>query len=276
MRAYSEAIRRTVEALQPSAVIASGDLVELAEHTAAWQQVAAFLRCLGVPVATVPGNHDIERLDLFTRLRDPLAAYRRHIHPEVDRVVTVPGATLICLSTPKRWTFDLGYVSPEQLQWVRDACEAAPPGNLRVVVMHHGLRQLGRGLVRNRVRGERRAEWTFAEAGVDLVMSGHNHFPHLLRLGHGRGFLWAQAGTAGTRRFHNLRFLKPSLNWIEATEHEIRVDWLFLSKQEDRFWPGAWHRFHRSSLRAVGQGAADLRAADLRVANQPAANQRTG
>src|SRR5690606_25357046 len=76
----AEAVHQAAEQIEPDAVIASGDLVEWAEQTAAWQAVGSFLRRFRPPVLAVPGNHDIERADLIGRFTRPFRGYRRHIH----------------------------------------------------------------------------------------------------------------------------------------------------------------------------------------------------
>lgn len=251
VRRFADAVCRTVDAAAPDAVVISGDIVEFAEQRAAWREAAAFMQRLSCPVAIVPGNHDIERVNVLRRLHSPLSAYRRYIRQQLDHVVQVPGAVLVCLATPRRWTFDLGHVSKRQLAWASQQLEKRSPEELRVVVMHHGLRQLGRSWLRDCVRGNRRVITQLTRHGVDLVLTGHNHYPHVERLGEGRGLVWAQAGTATTRRYQRWDALKPSITSIVADAEHLRVTWCYPDPTGRLFSPGAWHRFERSSLLPV-------------------------
>lgn len=244
-RVTGEALMRMATAIDPDVVVVSGDIVEWGENSRAWTRASEILERFDAPLAIAPGNHDQARAHLVQRWRTPLRNYLAHFGPRPDTVVHVAGATLVCLATPRRWSLDLGRVSPGQLQWARDAFAAAPAGDLRCVVMHHGLRQLSRLLVRDCVYGARFAIWSFADMGVDLVMTGHNHFPHAEILGGDPGFVWSQAGTATARRYRNIRFRKNSVSLVTFADGAIRIEWFFYDRAADSFRTGEVRTFDR-------------------------------
>ncbi|GIW72763.1 MAG: DNA repair exonuclease [Planctomycetota bacterium] len=199
----AEAVHALAARLRPSAVACSGDLVQRGDFAAQFRQARAFLERFEAPVLVVPGNHDLPLYNPLARLFRPFANFRRYIHPELEPVLVADGAVLVGISTPRPWLIDLGYVGRRQLERVAEAFAAAPPEALRVVVMHHPLVPTRRdGLFRHHVRGSRRAVRALAAAGAELVLSGHNHFPHCERV-HDAGavpLLVVHSGTACSSR----------------------------------------------------------------------------
>lgn len=198
----SRAVLDAIERITPDAVICSGDLVEWAELSRAWKKLRAFLDGITVPTLVVPGNHDLQRFNLLSRLLRPWQSYHRFVHPQLDRTLHVPGAVIVGLGTPRRWSIDLGHISRAQLTFAHGEFAAAPTDAVRVVVLHHGLRSAG-DLIRKHVWGSARAARRLLAAGTHLVLSGHRHFPYTETVvGPGNtALVWAQAGTAASHRF---------------------------------------------------------------------------
>lgn len=244
-RVTGEALVRAAATIDPDVVVLSGDAVEWGENRRSWARACELIERFDAPLAIVPGNHDQARAHLLQRWRTPLRNYLDNFGPKEDTVLAIAGATLVCLATPRRWSLDLGCISPEQLQWARDAFEAAPTGDLRCVVMHHGLRQLSQLPMRDRVYGDRLAVWSFADMGVDLVMTGHNHFPHVETLGGNPGFVWSQAGTATARRYRNIRFRKNSVSLVTFADGNLRIEWLYYDRGAGEFSVREVHSFQR-------------------------------
>lgn len=221
----ANAVLAAATELKPHAIAVSGDIVDFGASESAWRRARHFLDSFGLPIAIAPGNHDIARFHLLQRLLAPLRGFRRHIRSALDAALTVPGATLVALATPKRWTFELGYLHARQLEFARSEFAQADPGAARIVVMHHGLRQLGHSLRRNTVRGLGRAIRDFQDMRVDMVLTGHNHFPHSDWVGTERPLLWCQAGTATTRRFRHGKLQTQSISLYTITPSALQVCW---------------------------------------------------
>jgi 3',5'-cyclic AMP phosphodiesterase CpdA len=244
-----DAVLEAAERIRPDAVLVSGDLVEWAERSSNWREVAAFLEKFRAPVLAVPGNHDIDRFNLFGRLWGPFRAYRRHVHPELDRALPLAGAHVVGLASPSRWTMDLGYVSHAQAEWASDSLTGAAADSVRVLVGHHGPRpaRAGRWL-RSHLRG-RRLERLLFRAGVDLVLSGHNHFPYAEQITcqeSGSGVLWLQAGTATCWRISR-RTHSNSFTVIRALVDRIEVSWWYHADQVSAFQPAETRVFPRGA-----------------------------
>ena len=201
----AEEVLAAAEGIAPDAVVVSGDLVEWAERGSSWRAVAGFLRRFRPPVLAVPGNHDIDRANLVGRMWSPFRAFRRHVHDEIDRALALDGVQVVGLASPSRWTMDLGYVSRAQSEWAEDALAGGSEQALRVLVVHHGPRPLAPGRFRNHLRG-RRLRHMIESGQVDLVLTGHRHFPHAAMIPRGGELggelLWSQAGSATCSRLH--------------------------------------------------------------------------
>ncbi|MEZ4270360.1 MAG: metallophosphoesterase [Myxococcota bacterium] len=198
------------------------------------------------PVCAAPGNHDIARLNLWMRLLDPDRRYRQHILASTHRLVRAAGAVVISLATPRLWSAQLGYLSVKQLNAAHRQLAACQHGELRCVVLHHGLRQLSRLPKRDHLRGRRRATRALLQMGADIVMTGHNHFPHVERLGGPGGFIWSQAGTATSHRFRRFRCQQNSVSVVRADRDHIEIAWYYFKPESGRFIGGETHLFERS------------------------------
>ncbi|HTE49521.1 MAG TPA: metallophosphoesterase [Kofleriaceae bacterium] len=252
-RRMGDAVLEAAERIQPDAVVVSGDLVEWAEHGGGWRDVAAFLGKFRAPVLAVPGNHDIDRANLLGRFVDPFRAYRKHVHPELDRALPLAGAHVIGLASPSRWTMDLGYVSRAQAEWASESLDAAPSDALRVLVVHHGPRPARAGRwPRTHLRG-RRLERMLFRSGVDLVLSGHRHFPHAEQIAcreTGNQALWLQAGTTTCWRV-NRRTHSNSFTVVRALADRMEVGWWYYADEARGFQAGEQEVFARGQRAAL-------------------------
>jgi 3',5'-cyclic AMP phosphodiesterase CpdA len=253
-RALVEAILRAEAEVAPDAVVCSGDLVEWSETNGPWREARAFLRRIAAPLVVIPGNHDIERFNPVGRLLWPLDRYRRFVG-DVDTVRTVPGAVIVGLGTPRRWTVHLGHISRAQIALARAAFAAAAPGALKVLTLHHGLEPERPGLLREHVRGASRLKRALGEMGAHLVLSGHGHFPRVERIGNGdQGFVWAQAGTTGSHRFKRHRVQRNSLSVLRASVDHVAVEWWHYVDRALGFEPAERVELRISAWAAVRSG----------------------
>ena len=165
-------------------VVISGDFTQDGEADE-FEIARAFIDTLNAPVFAVPGNHDVPQKNLFTRLINPYALYRRYINPSLEPFVEIGGVALLGLRTSRRITPDMnwsnGFLDKRQLRAIGTRFEAASPDALRVVVAHHPLLypESGDKIVQRRVRRADRALQTFATHNVRLVLSGHFHLSYV-------------------------------------------------------------------------------------------------
>jgi 3',5'-cyclic AMP phosphodiesterase CpdA len=205
------------------AVVVSGDLTQFGELPE-FESACAWLARLPTPLLVTPGNHDSPYLAFIERFFAPFARYERAVGPVDHQKVIIPGLALHGLNTARgvqpRANWSKGQISRLQTRTALDSLTAAPADALKVVVLHHPLTEMLGGPMTARVWGGPKAAEQFAEAGVDLVLSGHIHAPFTWPYPYGDGRTYAAgAGTLSVRE----RGVPPGFNLVEADEHEIRV-----------------------------------------------------
>jgi 3',5'-cyclic AMP phosphodiesterase CpdA len=157
----------------PDLVVASGDLTHRGRRTQ-HERAHALLSSLGPPVLAVPGNHDIP-YTFPGRLTRPWTEFER-LWGTVEPVFAAPGLHVVGLCSVRPFRHQGGALGGAQLERAAARLAEAAEDALRVVVLHHQLvgapwraaskRPLSR---RDRVLG------ALAEAGADLILSGHIH-----------------------------------------------------------------------------------------------------
>jgi 3',5'-cyclic AMP phosphodiesterase CpdA len=219
---------------RPDLVIISGDLT-VAGAKAEFAAAAAWISALerhGLQVLSLPGNHDTPEFDLPRRMLDPWGRWRRHIGPSDNLGHSAPGLTLTAFNSARgvqpRMNWSKGAVDRRQARAAVARLTVAPAGDLRVAVCHHPLVELPDGPMTGRVWGGPAAARRLAEAGADMVLTGHIHSPFAMPLPYGDGqTLAVGAGTLSVRE----RGAPPGFNRIEADALEIRITALAWSEQ---------------------------------------------
>ena len=195
-----ESLLVDVAAQRPDLVVVSGDWTQRARRSQ-FRQARAFLDRLPAPVLSVLGNHDVPLFDLVRRLVAPTGRYRRHLTPDLDPTVRLPGLVALGLASMPPWRWKAGHVSARQAEIVRDALGGGAPGAWRILVTHHPVlpAELS-GLL-----GRRSLVDSCARAGVAVFLSGHTHLASatvvtLGPAGDRRQALSVVAGTATSTR----------------------------------------------------------------------------
>lgn len=220
-------------------VVVSGDLTRFGEK-AEFVSAAAWLKDLPEPRLVTPGNHDAPYLAWYDRLFTPFARYERAIGRARFQTHLAPGLAVYGLNTARgvqpRANWSKGQISQNQVAEALTWFAQAPADALRIVVCHHPLTEMIGGPMTGKVwRGEAAAQ-AFAEAGVDLVLSGHIHAPFTWPYGYGDGHTYAAgAGTLSVRE----RGVPPGFNLIETDAAEMHVQalaWTGSKFEPSRTW----------------------------------------
>jgi len=202
-------------------VVVSGDLTRFGE-VAEFQSAAAWLATLPEPRLVTPGNHDAPYLAWAERLFAPFRRYEHHIGPAPTQAWRGEGVAVRGINTARgaqpRLNWSKGQISRRQARAVAKAFE--PADGLRIVVVHHPLIEMLGGPMTARVWGGPSAAKRFAEARVDLVLSGHIHAPFTWAYPCGDGKTYAVgAGTLSVRE----RGVPPSFNVVEVEDGCFRI-----------------------------------------------------
>jgi len=168
----AESLSEDIAYLNPDLVVISGDLTQRARPDQ-FVQARAFIDRLSGPVLAVVGNHDLPLIDLPRRFASGARRFQRSISEDLDPVVAGEEFVAVGLDTMPAWRWKAGHVSPRQAAIVRDVLGSAPHGAWRLLVTHHPVLPAHlSGLVGRDLLVE-----ACAEAGVDVLLSGHTHAP---------------------------------------------------------------------------------------------------
>jgi 3',5'-cyclic AMP phosphodiesterase CpdA len=216
-----EAVEQRVHEEQPDLVVISGDFTQRA-RTEQFREACQFLERLreaGHDVLGVPGNHDVPLYDVLRRFFSPLTRYKRFIDDELCPLHELRGATVLGINTARSLTFKDGRISHEQMEFIRGAFAKTAAKTMRTLVTHHPLFALpvGDGPELGKAIGRQEpALDAIADAGVDLLLAGHNHRASA----HHASDLVTRAGSAlvvqaGTATSTRLRDEDQSFNQID-------------------------------------------------------------
>ena len=221
-----EAVEARIGEEKPDLMVISGDFTQRA-RTEEFKEACRFLTRLkdaGHEVLGVPGNHDVPLYDVLRRFLSPLTRYKRYIDDELCPYHELDGAVVLGINTARSLTFSDGRISHEQMDFIRQTfarARAVP----RILVTHHPLFALPvGGEVANAVGRSEMALDAIAEAGVDILLAGHNHrsSTHSARdLATRAGpALVIQAGTATSTR---LRDEEQNFNRIDIADDRVTL-----------------------------------------------------
>ena len=252
-----EAMETLIHEYRYDAVAISGDLTQRA-RSGEFQRARAFIKHAEETskAICIPGNHDVAWWKAPFSLGDEkrmLANYTRYISKDLEPVVRVPGATFAGLNTSHGVTVDtltwrvrdisiIGIVTREQIERLRRVFSEAPPGDARVVVMHHNPVK-GELSQRHGLKNTARILGAFADMSVDLVLCGHDHQDAIHFIEHTKkGTVISTAGTVSNR----MRGGRPSsVNSIRLSQDKLEVATLVWSTSDRGFVPGPTKCFKR-------------------------------
>lgn len=198
---------------RPAAVLCTGDLT-MRGSAREYALAQAWLAKLPVPVALVPGNHDVPYYHhMVRRLTAPYSRYRALeaslAAPDLPGIAVVPLKTITRAQWRLNWS--KGRVSNKDLDASVAALERQRDSSLRIVIGHHPLVDADTESTGS-TKGGQRALSALARAGAQVVLSGHVHDAFDMTIeADGLPVRLIGAGTLSKR----LRSTSPSYNRLE-------------------------------------------------------------
>jgi 3',5'-cyclic AMP phosphodiesterase CpdA len=167
------AVRELGAALRPDLLVATGDMTHRG-RSEQMQRSAQILRDLELPLLAVPGNHDIPYTFPARFTRTFVEWERAYGDPEP--LYSSESLVVAGLNSVRPWRQQGGALGEVQLARAATRLRDAPAGAYRVVALHHHLAAAPWPSKRKQpVRDRDGVLKALAEAGVDLVLSGHVH-----------------------------------------------------------------------------------------------------
>ncbi|MGZ3377012.1 MAG: metallophosphoesterase family protein [Phenylobacterium sp.] len=205
-------------------VVVSGDLTRFGEIDE-FKSAAAWLKRIVSPKLVTPGNHDSPYLAWGERIFAPFRRYEQLIGPAPAQTHLGGGFAVRGLNTARgvqpRANWSKGQISGRQVAAAVSWFEDCNPDCVRIVACHHPLTEMIGGPMTGRVWGGPAAARDFADAGVDLVLSGHIHAPFTWPYPFGDGKTYAVG--AGTLSVRERGGVPPGFNVVEIEGAAIRI-----------------------------------------------------
>jgi 3',5'-cyclic AMP phosphodiesterase CpdA len=171
--AVEHALAALVERLEPELIVASGDLTHRGRRDQ-HERAARFLRSLGPPVLTVPGNHDMP-YTFPARFTRTFVEFERQWET-TEQTHSSPLLHVVGLNSARPYRHQSGGLREAQLRRGKERLEAAPEGAYRVVVLHHHMVGAPWRASRKRpVAHRNRVLRELVASGADLILAGHIH-----------------------------------------------------------------------------------------------------
>ncbi len=238
------AVHDLLHDVRPDLTLITGDITQVGARSE-FLDAARWIDSLPTPVFVTVGNHDVPYWDVLARVFNPWGAFEDAVgHPAHDHQFsarfTDTALMVRGITTARGWQARLnwskGVIDLDQTSRAAEALSRAPVGALRIVAVHHPLIEMEGAPVTGDVKRGRRAAQLFADAGVDLVLSGHVHVPFALPIQLGDHKSYAVGCGTLSRR---LRGVPPSINRIEWDDRSITVTVLAFDGTafvEDKVW----------------------------------------
>jgi 3',5'-cyclic AMP phosphodiesterase CpdA len=219
-------------------LVVSGDITQDGKPLE-FEAAARWYDILPGPKIITPGNHDMPQIHP-ERIWHPFGRYERRFGPPGSAWFDGAGMAVRAFNTARGMQFrpnwSKGALSLGQASAVAHDLTATPGHLLKVAVCHHPLVEVPDGPMTARVIGGQHGARLMAEAGVDLILSGHVHTPFAFPLPFGDGRTYTVgAATLSLRE----RGAPAGFNVIETDAETIRVlalGWTGSHFEAERTW----------------------------------------
>jgi 3',5'-cyclic AMP phosphodiesterase CpdA len=188
-----EAVRELAARIEPELVVTTGDMSHRGRRDQL-ERAAALVHGIGLPSLSVPGNHDIP-YTFPARFTRTFAGWE-HAFDTTEPVYSSESLVVVGVNSVRPWRQQGGALDDDQLASVAARLGSAPTGAFRVVALHHHLAAPPWPSKRKEpIQRRDQVLRAFAEAGVELVLSGHVHQTSVAER---REFETVEEGTIGS------------------------------------------------------------------------------
>lgn len=221
-----ENLTRDVHKLNPDLVVISGDFTQVASREE-FQKSYDFIHAMPCQVFSVPGNHDMPRLNFIERFLTPFKRYKNYVADDLDPTFENEIMHIVGINTARpvlpHWNWANGAISGSQIDSIRESF-AGESSKLKILVLHHPLQKSIGVPTDTVVFGGKKALEVILDLKVDLVLSGHVHHASITKI---KDTVFVGASTALSSR---LRRQENGYNVIDIDEGTFKVTHLAYKK----------------------------------------------
>jgi 3',5'-cyclic AMP phosphodiesterase CpdA len=237
---------------RPDLVVLSGDLTQRARPEQ-FRQAREFVDRIPVPTLAVPGNHDVPLYRVWERLFNPFGCYRRCFSPELEPIFRDDEMLVVGVNTAFGWTTKEGRITLRRLLEVEQLLRGLPESVFKVVVAHHHLIPPPNFGTQRVLANAYEAIDLFSSAGVDLILSGHQHQAYI---GNSEEFypkgrppvVILHSGTTTSNRGRGGERESNTCNWIQVDGESMVVSHYRWHHSLERFAEHSRHWYPRQEV----------------------------
>lgn len=228
------------QAEPPDLVLITGDITQQG-FKEEFEAAARWIEALPEPVFVTVGNHDVPYWSLLDRLFDPWRRFEEATgHPAHDHQFTGDDFMVRGVTTARGWqarmNWSKGVIDLDQTERAAQALAGSDPSHLRILACHHPLVEMIGAPMTGEVKRGGLAARIFAEAGVDLIMTGHVHVPFALPIGVGAHRCYAiGCGTLSVRERGAVAGFNV-VNWDDESIAVTALGWTGSGFEPQRTW----------------------------------------
>ncbi len=206
--------------LQPDLVVVAGDLTQEG-YASEFETARDALRPIREALTTVvvPGNHDSKNvgyLHFYDHFGKGTSGPKGDWSLAMERAQYPQRVRLLAVDSSKPDLAE-GEIGRARYEWIRQ--EFGDQADLRLFVMHHHLVSVpGTGRERNIVWDAGDVLALLEDSGVDIVLAGHKHVPHVWQVGR---MLIINSGTVSSYRLRG--YTRPSYNVVRVDQTSVKV-----------------------------------------------------
>ncbi len=218
------ALQKMIPALNPDAVVISGDLTQRAK-SAEFESVSKLIDALPNVKVIVPGNHDIPLYNVWARFVHPLKRYKQYIQEQIEPLYVDEEIVLIGINTARSLAFKGGRISKQQIHYIEQMVQDAPLGSFKVLITHHPLEDMWNDPTSHLI-----------DVGINAFIFGHRHktkYTQIKNKDGSKSALVLQAGTATSTRYRNEN---NSFTVIKIENTIITLDLIRWDKEKKEFF----------------------------------------
>lgn len=245
----SQAVLQLARERRPDLVVVSGDLTQRAKP-AQFRDARAFVDALPAPALAVPGNHDVPLYRVWERIFSPYGAYRTHFDAVLEPNFADDELLVVGINTAHGWTLTEGRIRLGRLLELAAQLRQPPDSRFRVIVAHHHLIPPPRFGSQSVSSNAYEAIEVLAEAGADLILSGHHHQTFLATSEQfypsGRQpVIVAHTGTTTSSRGRGSEANRNTCNWLVVEEATFGISCLHWEEGAGEFVEVSRHHYPR-------------------------------
>ena len=195
----------------PDIVLLTGDVTQRARRSQFAKAIKFLNKLPAHDFIAIPGNHDIPLYQFWIRLLQPYRHFQRAFH-EVEVTRITDACTIIAINSTAPSRHKDGLLSRDKIARVADELANNHHSQLRIVAAHHPVAVVLPSDKENIVENAETAVKIWSDAGMDLILGGHIHYPFMAPLSGYYPNMDTQAWVmqAGTAVSHRVRNQKPN------------------------------------------------------------------